>query len=975
MASILDQYEQAATGGADSLNPFLASDDIEPVSSGFIEMQSDDIPIFRRQKINFRPPSNIADLVVCNNTVVVALSTNFIMRIDLANTNEIDTVELSRRMDDTIYKIFLDPSARHLIICMNSQESYYLARNSKKPKLLTKLRGHLISAVAWNKSKLTETSTQTILLGTTKGLLFETEIEPEEKFFQGGIERFLKQLYDVNASGEKEEPTCGVMFEKLSSQDRKYIIMVATLSRLYQFIGDVSNGETVDFLPMFTEYENAPAPFHEMPGNLEHGELRFFYSKFRGAPSSFAWLTGSGVYYGKLTFTPNEKIDNIITESKLLLYMPSGESKVPVPPLAIGLTEFHALLLNKDRFEAVSLLSEETVFEDVMPPRYGVMRGMSIDMAKKTVWIYSDTAIFQYHVTRESRDVWKMYLKKEDFERAKLYCRDNPANLDKVLTKQAEDLFQKKNYTAAANCYAQTQVSFEEIALKFIKVEEKKALRMFLMKKLESLEQKDKTQMTMIVMWLIELYLNRLNQLKDSSSSNPSEHDKLQEEFRKFLATTVVKSCLDQNMKTAYELIASHGDVENLVFFAMLMQDYDHVISHHIQHDDYPAALNVLTRQTDTELYYKFSPVLMQHIPKQTVSAWIEKKGALNPKRLIPSLVHYHQQGTSVQLEEAVRYLEFCIERLGNQDQAIHNYLLSLYVELKDDDSLLRYLQMQGTHPDKVLYDLEYALRLCSEHSKHKACVHIYSTMGLYEEAVDLALKVDVELAKLHAEKPAEEDEVLRKKLWLRIARHVVEEDRDVKKAMEFVNQCTLLKIEDILPFFQDFVTIDHFKDAICSSLQEYNQHIQNLKNDMQEATESAKLIRTDIQDVRNRCGIVPANEKCSICLYPLLTRSFYLFQCQHAFHTDCLVNELSLLLKEKQRAKALSLYSLIYSSDPAYGETPPGNSDQSREALKAELDDLIATECVFCGDLMIKTIDQPFITNEEYEQVQASWA
>jgi hypothetical protein len=39
---------------------------------------------------NFRPPSNIADLVVCNNTVVVALNTNIIMRIDLSNTSEID---------------------------------------------------------------------------------------------------------------------------------------------------------------------------------------------------------------------------------------------------------------------------------------------------------------------------------------------------------------------------------------------------------------------------------------------------------------------------------------------------------------------------------------------------------------------------------------------------------------------------------------------------------------------------------------------------------------------------------------------------------------------------------------------------------------------------------------------------------------------------------------------------------------------
>ena len=51
---------------------------------------------------------------------------------------------------------------------------------------------------------------------------------------------------------------------------------------------------------------------------------------------------------------------------------------------------------------------------------------------------------------------------------------------------------------------------------------------------------------------------------------------------------------------------------------------------------------------------------------------------------------------SSFQTEEAIRYLEICIEKLGNRDQAIHNYLLSLYIEQEDDQSLLRYLQMQG---------------------------------------------------------------------------------------------------------------------------------------------------------------------------------------------------------------------------------------------------------------------------------------
>lgn len=52
------------------------------------------------------------------------------------------------------------------------------------------------------------------------------------------------------------------------------------------------------------------------------------------------------------------------------------------------------------------------------------------------------------------------------------------------------------------------------------------------------------------------------------------------------------------------------------------------------------------------------------------------------------------------------------------------------------------------------------------------------------------------------------------------LAEHVVREKDDIQQAMEFLQHCDIVRIEDILPFFSDFVTIDHFKDAICNSLQ-----------------------------------------------------------------------------------------------------------------------------------------------------------
>jgi hypothetical protein len=48
----------------------------------------------------------------------------------------------------------------------------------------------------------------------------------------------------------------------------------------------------------------------------------------------------------------------------------------------------------------------------------------------------------------------------------------------------------------------------------------------------------------------------------------------------------------------------------------------------------------------------------------------------------------------------------------------------------------------------------------------------------------------------------------------------------DVNEAMAILEESRLLKIEDILPFFPDFVVIDDFKPEICKSLQEYSERI-----------------------------------------------------------------------------------------------------------------------------------------------------
>jgi hypothetical protein len=77
----------------------------------------------------------------------------------------------------------------------------------------------------------------------------------------------------------------------------------------------------------------------------------------------------------------------------------------------------------------------------------------------------------------------------------------------------------------------------------------------------------------------------------------------------------------------------------------------------------------------------------------------------------------------------------------GNTDPIIHNFLLTLYATqpTKDETALLTFLKNEGR---EMHYKLDYALRICNHNGRTQSCVHIYSQMGLYEEAVDLALEV-----------------------------------------------------------------------------------------------------------------------------------------------------------------------------------------------------------------------------------------
>lgn len=327
-------------------------------------------------------------------------------------------------------------------------------------------------------------------------------------------------------------------------------------------------------------------------------------------------------------------------------------------------------------------------------------------------------------------------------------------------------------------------------------------------------------------------------------------------EFRAFLVEYF--DCL--NKETTFELISSHGRIHELVFYAETIGDFEWVLNYHIQQGNYFQALDILAEHEAPgkilDKFYKFTPTLMYYLPAQTVDLLCDLGRLLDPAKLIPALMRYEDSKEARDAREAeeadqspqqppaapsrgsksrrgddgdgdvavdrtnhaIRYLEHMILKLKNRDPVIHNYLISLYAHSKSAQPLDAFLASQTSAGGKISFDYKYALRVCHESGKYRACVRIYEAMKMYEEATRMALEIDLELAKSVVAKAQAEsdlspsahvglDDHQRKRLWILIARHVIEHEQDISKAMKILKECDV-RLEEILPFFPDFVRI-----------------------------------------------------------------------------------------------------------------------------------------------------------------------
>ena len=120
-----------------------------------------------------------------------------------------------------------------------------------------------------------------------------------------------------------------------------------------------------------------------------------------------------------------------------------------------------------------------------------------------------------------------------------------------------------------------------------------------------------------MTLWLTDLFLNELDELRStdaasttrakSSAANLQSNEEILDEktrkekfeatrrkFQRFLEKSEIQSCLKEHRASMYDLLTSHGDVDDLIFFAVHVQDYERVILIYLEREDYENALKTL---------------------------------------------------------------------------------------------------------------------------------------------------------------------------------------------------------------------------------------------------------------------------------------------------------------------------------------------------------------------------------------------
>ena len=747
---------------------------------------------------------------------------------------------------------------------------------------------------------------------------------------------------------------------------------------------------------------------------------------------SFCWLTNAGVCYGTYATEPIDKLIKNFVIVPFVKLKREGQIEVEEGCLSIAHSEYHYYLLFNDCISVISKINNNIVHTEFL---YDAIIKMKYDRERNCLWLHSTKNLYQMVIENESRDVWKAFLEKEDYEQALIHCESKnlKTHSKRVNKLYAAHLYDRGEYVESAHKYGKSDEKFEEVALKFLVKNQYEALKVYLLLIEKNLPDKSCiTQRNLLATWLTEIYLHELNNTTDSKI-----YKNLKDNFKAFMMERL--NCLDKD--TIYQLFHHYGRTQEFLEFAEMKSDYETVILYYVNEKNFQKAIEklhgfikisqkqIVTKDRNEKqeleenlykIFSKYSHVFMKYQPEMTIELLLKNfKQTFDPNKIISAIMNTEES----KREKVCDYLEDLIN-CNFKDKNVHNLYIFFLSQLKGEqskDKLLNYLQT-AAEQKKYLFEVDYALKVFSQFKIYSAQAWALAIMGKYDEAVKIALENNYPKIAKSIANTVNEDNKLKKLLWLEVFKHQMQ-DENVKKneennqsnfnyALSLMEESNVLKIEDVLPNIMGNIKIEVFKSEITKCINNYENSIESLKNKIYSYNETAKNVKSDIFSVKKKFMRLKFQQCiCYICNNNIKEDNIFIFPCGHYFDSECLLNQIKLnshflpnlqekvekllikrseitnLEKRKQDNKMLNYddkddKGTFFNFMGFGGANEKDVKKQSivkkisisneelvdLEKFRKEYIDLLCEECVLCGDMMIESIKEPFLSSNSKE-------
>ena len=180
------------------------------------------------------------------------------------------------------------------------------------------------------------------------------------------------------------------------------------------------------------------------------------------------------------------------------------------------------------------------------------------------------------------------------------------------------------------------------------------------------------------------------------------------------------------NEETIFQVLQSHGKIDECIKYAELIERYDTVIVHYINKQEHDKALRKVTEIKDelkrNETMLRYASIFVNKCAKLTIEELRKSQyRKIEIAKLMPAFMN-------IQIEEdmkvALEYItQFCINKRGNKSKTVHNMAFFFHSKINDPKRMLEFLECEEIKKSKgspIFFEVDYALNICKQKEKEQ---------------------------------------------------------------------------------------------------------------------------------------------------------------------------------------------------------------------------------------------------------------